>query len=837
MSDFPGFGGGQSVDLGSAHGAIIIDYSQVGQQFDRAIGSVERNVTQKLNDIGGRLQSFGARMTLVTAPITAFLTKGVLAFAEFDEVMREIEARTGATAEEMAAVRQRADEMGRVTAFSSTEAAQAMLELLSSGSNLQETFEALPAVLDLAAAGNIQLGESADAVTDILAQFQEDISRSRDVVDALARASGASSAKIPDLIQAFQNVGPVARAFGLSFDETAAVLAVFAENGIKGAEAGTQLRSMLNNMTRPTDDVKQLWDDLGISMTDAEGNFRDIDAVIKDLNVAMADMTPAERQEAIRTLGGSFGQMGLEALLATNGISDMEAAMAEAADASSIAEARMGGIRGTLRRLGSSLDAVSKQIIGPLVEDYLNPLGVELDRVLQRLVQWLEANPELASAIGLVLSVLVVLGPILIGIGTFLQVAAFAVSGLGIAFAALTSPIFLVIAAIAALVVAYKTNFMGFRDTANKVIEFVLEHIDLIAGAMVLLGGPITALIGSVILLYRAWQENFLGIQDFVAEAVDWVLDKLDDLFNWFVSDGLPWIEQAIRDAEVVWNAFQVGLGAIWEAVQPALQSMLDWFLSDGLPFILNAIDDAIFAARIIKNALKLIWDGAKDKLNDLWSWFQNTWPTVVSKINDAWDAAQSVKDALSNLWNDVRDGVQSFADGIERQLQPVVDFINGIKRAVDDVKNAVGSVSSGGGLNRRVEVGGVNLNPFARQHGGPVTSGRPYMVGEDGRPELFVPRNSGLVVSNDQLATAMNVLMGRVNRMAGAFASPMQSVAAGPSGGQGGGQVVNDFSGMVINVPPGAIRSGGDPEQAGRDIFEVFRDEVRRRGGGIVRP
>ena len=492
-------------NLGQATGIITLDASGV----NRAVGQAQRSFDSLLGNIGGNVQRLGQRMqgigmqtSLAFLPVTAFVAGGIRAFANFDAVLTEIEARTGATAEQMELVRATALQLGQDSAFSATQASDAMLQLLSSGYNLEETFTALPDVLNLAAAGTLDLGYAADAVTDILAQFSLGADQAGTVADALAQAAGASSATVSDLVLAFANVGPVASNMGLSIEETAAAIAVFSENGIKGAEAGTQLRSMLNMMTSDTADVVGMWDELGISMYDSQGNMRDLDSIIDDLNIAMDGMNDEERNRVIRTLGGAYGQMGLSALLASDGIDQMTTAMDNAADAETVARAQMSSFRGAITMLKSSLETISINVLGPLVDNYLHPLIDSVTVLANKFNAWAVANPSLAAGLGMVLGVLAAIGPIMMIGGQALTLIGMGISAVGVAIAFVLSPIGLFIAAIVGLYYAFQHNFLGIRDFLQPFIDLVGETlpgaIDQVVLAFRLFITPVQAFLSSL---------------------------------------------------------------------------------------------------------------------------------------------------------------------------------------------------------------------------------------------------------------------------------------------------------------------------------------------------
>ncbi|NLE57785.1 MAG: phage tail tape measure protein, partial [Planctomycetes bacterium] len=246
--------------------------------FDAGLQHVQGGLTGLVGSVGTGLENLGGKITgtaLKFAPLTAaagaFGAVGLRAFTGFEDRMLEIQARTGATAAEMENVRQVALQMGADTSFSATDAAEAILQLMASGYDLDQTFAALPAVLDAATASGGNLGMTADWITDALAMYNMEASEAVTVSDLVARAAGASSAEMDDLFMGLANVGPVADQFNIPLKDSVAVLAAFSERGIKGAEAGTQFKSMLTNMTRDTADVTAMWEKLGISMFDVTG--------------------------------------------------------------------------------------------------------------------------------------------------------------------------------------------------------------------------------------------------------------------------------------------------------------------------------------------------------------------------------------------------------------------------------------------------------------------------------------------------------------------------------------------------------------------------------------
>lgn len=466
---------------------------EMSKELDKSANSLKK--------IGDNLTSLGQKMTAgITLPIVAAGTAMFKTFADFESVIAELGARTGATAEEMKKMSDYALKMGRDTAFSATEAAQALLELTSSGASAAEAMEQLPHVLNLAAAGALELGEAADGLTDVMAAFQLEGEKAAYVADVLTKAAGASSATVQDLLDGFGNMGPVAEQFGISVADAAAAMAVLAENGIKGAEAGTQLKSMLLNMSKDTEPVAEAWSKLGLSMYDAQGNMKNIDDLFKEINKAMEDMTMEEQNRLAADLAGSYGLVGFNALRAANGTSEMRNAMHAAAGAEEVAEARMNTLAGKFDSMMGSIEGLGI-VLGGLAQGPLLWLIEGVTNAVNAFSEWAAANPALAQTVMIILAIVAAIGPLLIifgqiagAIGAIMTiwpalVAAF--SGFAGVVALIMSPLGLFVAAVAIAVAAILGNWFGLRDALVGSVGAIVGAVSQVGDAFKGVGGMV----------------------------------------------------------------------------------------------------------------------------------------------------------------------------------------------------------------------------------------------------------------------------------------------------------------------------------------------------------
>lgn len=510
-------------------GANISNLSSGLRQADRMLEGFSGGVGQRLTRLGQGVQGVGQQMTLMTAPLLAIGGVGINAASEFESVMAEIEARTGSTGDEMALISDYALQMGSDTAFSAQEAAEAMLQLLTSGQSVEEALITLPAVLDAAAASGEDLGGTADAVTDIMAAFGLPVESAAAVVEALATAAGASSASMGDLAAGFANVGPVAANFGLSVDDTAAALAILAENGIKGAEAGTALKSMLLQMSQDTDTVQGAWETLGTSMYDAEGNMRDLGTVLEEIGTALEGMPVEQQNQVMQDLAGSYGIVALSALTGSISLEDMRAAMDGSAGAAEVAAARMDTLAGATDSAMGSVETLMITALTPLMEDHLKPLVQQFTEVVNQVTAWASANPELAGNIALVSTALVGLGPLLFVAGTLISAVGTAVTLATTALGLILSPVVLLAAGMAAVLVAGGTldDFLAdvgalggqageglglVADGVERLLAGDLSGLDVMRDGFTLIGNAVIGLPVSLIENLATAVGNLIGI-------------------------------------------------------------------------------------------------------------------------------------------------------------------------------------------------------------------------------------------------------------------------------------------------------------------------------------
>lgn len=277
-------------------------------------GKVEASFTNALGKAGSGVKQLTKTISAATAAAAAAV--GAIAAAavnvgkEFETAMSQVQATMliDTTTEEGAAafatLEDAARECGRTTAFSATEAAEALNYLALAGYDADQAATALPTVLKLAGAGAMDLARASDMVTDSMSALGLEATEANlnTFADQLAQTASKASTSVSQLGEAILTVGGTAKGLAGGTTELNTALGILADNGLKGAEGGTHLRNMILSLQSPTGDASKALSQLGVDVYDAQGNMRGLNDIFKDLQSGMEGMTNAQKDSIISTL-------------------------------------------------------------------------------------------------------------------------------------------------------------------------------------------------------------------------------------------------------------------------------------------------------------------------------------------------------------------------------------------------------------------------------------------------------------------------------------------------------------------------------------------------------
>ena len=465
-------------------------------------GNKVKSVSDKLDALGSTLT------TTLTLPVLAIGTAAVTTGNDFEAQMSRVQAIAGATGDELEQLTQQAMDLGAETSFSASEVAEGMENLASAGFNTQEIMEAMPGLLDLAASSGADLATSSEIAASAIRGFGLDASSSAHVADVFAEAAARTNAQTEDMGNAMKYIAPVANTMGLKIEEVAAAIGIMSDAGIKGEQAGTTLRGALTRLTKPTDKMKEVMDNLGISFYDNEGKMKSLTEIIAMLQDATKDLTDEQEQNALTTLFGTESLSGMVALInrGSDDLSDMTKEFENCDGAASdMADTMLDNTQGALESLSGSFETA-----GIAIQKTLAPEIKKLAKWIQGLVDdFSDLSDEeqlniiktvaLVAAIGPAIKILSKLssgvGTVIKGVGTFSQAvgligktttdsfnkASTATQNLAKVFTGLTSPVGIAVTAITVAIAgitiamknAEKDTKEAFGNMGNSANDFI----------------------------------------------------------------------------------------------------------------------------------------------------------------------------------------------------------------------------------------------------------------------------------------------------------------------------------------------------------------------------
>ena len=264
----------------------VTQFAQRSQQGLQAIGNV------------------GKTMATVGAVGVAGLGAAVKVAADFEYAMSRVGALSGATAKELKQLTQTAEHLGATTVYSSRDAAEGMQFLAMAGYKTNEIIEAMPGLLNAAAAGQTDLGTTADIVSNILSGFGLEAKETGRVADVLTKAFTSANVDLQMLGYTMKYTAPIAKSAGQSLETMAASAGILGNAGIQAEQAGTSLRAILIRLSAPPSEAAKQLDRLGISVKDSRGNMKNLAQIIGELNDATKDMSQTEKVATISKIAG-----------------------------------------------------------------------------------------------------------------------------------------------------------------------------------------------------------------------------------------------------------------------------------------------------------------------------------------------------------------------------------------------------------------------------------------------------------------------------------------------------------------------------------------------------
>lgn len=351
---------------------LMADTASYEAAMTRA-GSTAKTVASGMENTGRKSALIASGMTAAGLAVAAFGVAAVKMAADFDQQMSTVQANTGATSAQMDQLRAAAIEAGASTVYSATDSADAINDLGKAGMSVTDILTGgLSGALNLAASDGMAVGDAAEYMANALSMFHLKGSQASQVADTLAAGAGKAVGNVSDFGEALNNCGAQANSFGMNVQETTGVLALFAQNGTIGAEAGTQLNSMLMKLAAPSAEASNTMKELGISAYDAQHHFVGMANFAGQLQKAEKNLTDEQRNQANATIFGSYAIKAANYLYEAgeSGVNKWTKAVSESGYAAEQAAAKNNNLKGDLENLSGSMESlmisVGESAQGPL---------------------------------------------------------------------------------------------------------------------------------------------------------------------------------------------------------------------------------------------------------------------------------------------------------------------------------------------------------------------------------------------------------------------------------------------------------------------------------------
>ena len=623
------------------------------QRFSQSV----KEAGDKVKEAGKKMVSSGKDLTTkVTAPIAAVGGMAVKVGADFEEAMSKVAAVSGATGDELNQLTEMARELGATTVFSATEAADGMTFLAMAGYDANQIMSSMPGLLDLAAAGQLDLARAADITTNIMSGFNMEADQTQSVADMLAAAAASANTSVEQMGNAMSYVAPVAAGAGLSIEETAAAIGILSNAGIQGERAGTALRGIIASLQNPTGQTAKALEELGLSADDVNPSMHSLTDILKTLEDAGMDSS-----QAMQLVGVEAGP-ALIAMLSegSKGLDEYTKHLqASEGAASEMAATMTDNVKGDFKEFASALEELGIQIY-----ETLQPALRGIIQAVTEMVRWLQnLSPQAKMFIVIIAGLVAAIGPLLIILGLM-------AAGLG-------------------SIITVTGQLIGVFSKLLTGVKVIGAAIAGLSGPVLIVIGVITALIAIGVALWKNW---------------DTIKEKAGEVFE-NVKNAIVNAFQVTKDFIVnTWNNITSFFSNTWNNIKNTASNIFN--------NIKNTITNVFNG---VKNTVTNIWNSIKSFFSNTWNGIKNTASNIFNTIkNTIIGAFEGVKNKMSSIWNGIWSTIKGFINKIIDGINKMIGGLNKLKFDAPDWVPVIGGKSFGISIPRipRLATGGVVSQP-----------------------------------------------------------------------------------------------------------------------------
>lgn len=618
--------------------------------------------------LGEGITELGSSMTLgLTVPIVAAGGAATSVAASFDDAMSQVQGALGGASADMDGLRNLALQLGADTVFSATESAQAMVELAKGGlTEAQIKGGALAASMDLAAAGQLNLADAAATTVQMMGSFGLGAGDATRIANALAGAANASSADVSDLTQAMSQCSAQASLAGWSLEDTAAALALFADHGVKGSDAGTSLKTMLQRLAAPTDQAAEAIAAYGLNIRDSNGKMKDISGIADELTGKLGGLSDAERDAALQTIFGSDASRAAAILMqsGSEGLAKYIAATNDATAAETMANAQKGELSWALENMGGAVESASIAF-GTALAPAITAVAGVIGNVAEAFAS-LPAGVQ--TGIAVVLALVAALGPLLIVIGSVVAALPAISEGFAVLGGALAIPlapaaaVVAAIAAIAAAIYAAWTTSETFRAAVMAGVDAISSKVQEICAFL------------------APYVQAFLDqIVSTVQVAMDTLGPIIGAVLTVIVSTVVPILTSIMDTVANVLATILATVTNIMAAVSTVIQGA--WQIISG---IFQTVLGVILA--VTTGDFTMLQQGVTSIMQGTMVAINGVMQTILSIVSGVWNtvktvfigACNAVSGAISGAFNGIKSVIDSTMNGAKSTVSGALSAISG---------------------------------------------------------------------------------------------------------------------------------------------------------------
>ena len=697
------------MDLATAYVQIIPTTKGIGKALSSELGDEAESAGKSA---GGRLanglKTFGkagvAAIGAASGATVAFGKSAVEAGMNFDSSMSQVAATMGVSVDQIGELRDFAQQMGSTTSFSATEAADALNYMALAGYDANTSMEMLPNVLNLAAAGGIDLASASDMVTDAASALGLSTEDTSAMVDQMAAAASKSNTSVAQLGDAMLTIGATARNVKGGTQELSTVLGALADNGIKGSEGGTHLRNILLSLQNAAEDGAVDFGDFSVSIYDSEGNMRSMIDIIADMQNGMGDMSQEAKDAMISGVFNKTDLASVNALLNTtqDRFSELSGAIGDSAGAAQkMADTQLDNLSGDVTLFKSALEGVQIAVsdgLTPTLRDFVQAGTDGLSELAEAF-----RSGDMEAAMDALSGVIEnIAGKMLEHIPDLLKVGVKIIEGLANA----------IVKSLPTLVSSIPQIFSSLIEAIISVIGTIGENMDEILPAIVdMVLGIAEALIDNVDLLIDAALKLAIGIAKGLVKAIPEIVSRIPEIIAKIVVALVGELPQVISGALELFLGIGEGLteaiGGVLVIIPELIANLLGAFaeLAPGLAsFFQEAFDMIVMIFSGIVEWFQGIFDGICEVFAPIgeffgmmfqgaWDLIVGIWSAVISFFQSIWDGIVAVFSVTAEWFSSM---FQAAWDGIQSIWNAVVGWFSGVWNGIVGVFSGVASWFSG---------------------------------------------------------------------------------------------------------------------------------------------